>query len=40
MRSLICAGLMALVLVAVHYTPNHYCVAAFGIPCDITQGGN
>lgn len=30
-------AVLSLIVFSVHYIPNQYCVAAFGIPCDVNQ---
>lgn len=37
MRSIIFVIAMSAAVVGVHFTPNHYCQAVFGLPCDIHQ---
>lgn len=35
---LMIALIAALIVLSIHFVPNHYCQAAFSLPCDITQG--
>lgn len=30
--------IMTGLVLSLHYIPNSYCMAAFNLPCDITQG--
>jgi hypothetical protein len=29
----------AALVLSIHFIPNRYCTALFGLPCDVTQNG-